>query len=305
MEYLRTPESRFAGLPHYPYAPHYFEVGDAPDEPWHAPGMRMHYVDEGPADAPPILMLHGEPSWSYLYRHMIRICSREAGRRVVAPDLIGFGKSDKPREASDHTYARHVAWTLRLVEHLDLRDVTLVCQDWGSLIGLRLVAELEDRFSRIVLSNGGLPIGKRAPPPFKAWRWLSQAVPVLPVGRIIDLGSRRRLSPAERAAYDAPFPFEDYKAAARIFPTLVPVTPDDPAVADNLAAWAVLERWNKPFVLAFADGDPITRGIDRVFKKRVPGTRGQPHVTLHGGHFIQEDAPRAFAETALLGPVRG
>lgn len=300
VEFLRTPEARFAGLPHFPFEPHYFEVGRDPGTDWYAPGLRMHYVDEGPREASPILMLHGEPSWSYLYRHMIRICVEEGGQRVVAPDLIGFGRSDKPCAQADHSYARHVEWVRRLVAHLDLRDITLVCQDWGSLIGLRVAAEMSDRFARVVVSNGFLPTGDRKPSTaFFAWQAASQRIPRLPVGRIVDLGSKRRLMPQERAAYDAPFPFEQYKAGPRVFPMLVPTSPGDPASSANRAAWEVLARWDKPFLLAFSDGDPITRGADRVLAKRIPGARGREHVTLRGGHFIQEDAPREFAEAAL------
>lgn len=286
MKILRTPEPRFAGLPDFPFAPHYHEP---------EPGLRLHYVDEGPREAAPVLMLHGEPTWSYLYRHMIPIVAG-AGLRVLAPDLIGFGKSDKPAARADYSYAGQVAWLRHWVEALDLNGITLVCQDWGSLIGLRLAAESPQRFARILLGNGGLPTGDgRIPPAFRIWKTFAGHSPWFPAGRIVQAGTRRRLSPAERAAYDAPFPGAAYKAAARTYPSLVPVTPDDPASEANRRAWQVFERWDKPFICCFSDGDPITRGLDRVFRQRVPGARGRPHTTLRGGHFLQEDDPQGFA----------
>jgi haloalkane dehalogenase len=290
MKTLRTPDERFARLSDYPFAPRFHDV---------APGLRLHYVDEGPRGAPPVLMLHGEPTWSYLYRHMIPPVAA-AGLRVLAPDLIGFGRSDKPVHAEDHSYAAQVGWIGSFVEALDLRDITLVCQDWGSLIGLRLAAELEPRFAAIVLSNGGLPTGEgRMPPAFRIWRGFSRWSPWFPVGRIVQAGTKRKLSVAERAAYDAPFPSAAYKAAARMYPSLVPATPADPARPANVAAWQVLERWQKPFVCAFSDGDPITRSQARHFLKRVLGTQGQPHATLRGGHFVQEDDPQTFAQVVI------
>ena len=294
MEVLRTPEARFADLLDYPFAPHYVEVGAAVGQ-----ALRMHYVDEGPRDAAPILMLHGEPSWSYLYRHMIPPCVA-AGHRVVAPDLIGFGRSDKPAAIADYTYARHVAWVRELLEVLDLCDITLVCQDWGSLIGLRLAAEHEHRFARIVLANGMLPTGKQSmPAAFKAWLEFAKHSPVFPIGGVLQTGTKRKLDPREREAYDAPFPSNEYKAGARAFPLLVPITPDDPASAANLAAWEVLERWDKPFLTAFSDGDPITRGGDAYCQRKIPGTRGLDHRTLRGGHFVQEDAAAELAAATL------
>jgi len=289
MKILRTPDERFADLPDYPFAPLYHQV---------TPELRLHYVDEGPRDAPPVLMLHGEPTWSYLYRGMIPPVAA-AGLRVLAPDLIGFGKSDKPASGSDYSYAAQVGWILHWIEALDLRDITLVCQDWGSLIGLRLAAENPDRFARIVLSNGGLPDGTAISPAFNIWKAFSRLSPWFPIGRIVQAGTRRRLSSAEVAAYDAPFPTDAYKAAARAYPSLVPVTPDDPAVPAQLRAWSVFETWTKPFICCFSDGDPITRGGGARFATRVPGARDQAHPGLHGGHFIQEDDPAAFARIVI------
>ncbi len=287
---LRTPEARFANLPGYPFAPNYLNV---------APNLRLHYVDEGPKDGPVVLMLHGEPTWSYLWRHMIPLVAA-AGLRVVAPDLIGFGKSDKPAERSAYSYADHVAWILAWIEALDLKGVTLACQDWGSLIGLRLAAEHPERFDRVLLSNGGLPTGDHGISiAFNVWRAFSVVSPWFPIGRIVATGTKRKLDQAERAAYDAPFPSSEYTAGARVFPSLVPVRPDDPASEANRRAWKVFERWEKPFITCFSDGDPITRGFARAPRDRIPGAQGQPHAVLRGGHFIQEDDPRTYARVII------
>ncbi|MGF2733654.1 haloalkane dehalogenase [Marinobacter sp. DUT-1] len=285
MKFVRTPEERFENLPDYPFEPNYVSVGE----------LRMHYVDEGPAGAAPILMLHGEPSWSYLYRYMIPHCAG-AGHRVIAPDLIGFGKSDKPVNVSDYSYQQHMDWMQAFIDKLDLRDITLVCQDWGSLIGLRLAAENPDRFRAIVVGNGMLPTGdQKVPPVFRAWRAFALYSPWFPVSKIVNTGCFRKLGPGECRAYDAPFPDRRFKAGARAFPALVPMTPDDPASEANRRAWTSLEQWEKPFLTAFSNGDPITRGGDRYMQKRIPGARGLPHTTLKGGHFLQEDSPVPFA----------
>ncbi len=290
MRILRTDEARFEGLPDYPFSPHYLDV---------APNLRMHYVDEGPRQASPVLMLHGEPSWSYLYRHMIPVVAN-AGHRVLAPDLIGFGKSDKPAAVEDYSYDRHIAWLTHWLETLDLHDVTLVCQNWGSLLGLRLAAENAGRFRCIIVGNGMLPTGETpAPAIFSLWKAFAAHSPWFPVGRIVQLGTERTLSKAELAAYEAPFPSSRYKAGARAFPKLVPLSPDDPAGEANRAAWRVLEKWRKPFITCFSSGDPITRGGDRFMQRRIPGAHGQPHITLRGGHFLQEDSPEAFARVII------
>ncbi len=286
MEVLRTPDERFADLADYPFAPHYCTVGDADGT-----DLRIHYVDEGPQDAAPILLMHGEPSWSYLYRKFVPDLAAR-GHRVIAPDLIGFGKSDKPAARGDYTYERHVAWMSDWLTALDLTDITLFCQDWGGLIGLRLVAAFPDRFARLVVSNTGLPVGTGSSEGFDAWLAFSQNVPQFPVGFIVNGGTTRDLTAAEIAAYDAPFPDERYKEGARQFPTLVPITPDHASVAENRAAWAVLERFDRPVLTAFGDKDAVTRGGERAFIERVPGAKGQPHrIIVGGGHFIQEDAP--------------
>jgi haloalkane dehalogenase len=297
MEALRTPDDRFANLPGYPFAPHYTEVD----------GLRIHYVDEGPRTAPPVLLLHGEPSWSYLYRKMIPIITA-AGHRTVAPDLVGFGRSDKPVRREEYTYERHVDWMRHVLTALDLRGVTLVCQDWGGLLGLRLVGEHPDRFARVVAANTFLPTGDvPAGRAFLAWKEYSQTTPDFHVGGIVRGGCTTELPPEVIAAYDAPFPDDRYKGGARQFPTLVPVTPDDPAAPANRKAWEVLARFEKPFLTAFSDQDPITRGGDQGFQERVPGTKGQPHTTIKGGgHFLQEDCGEALARVVVdfIGSVR-
>ncbi len=285
MDVARTPEERFERLLDYPFAPHYVEVD----------GLRMHYVDEGPTDAKPVLMMHGEPSWSYLYRHMIPICAA-AGHRVIAPDLIGFGKSDKPTDINDYSYKKHMDWMQNFLDQTGLTDITLVCQDWGSLLGLRLAAENPDRFRAIVLGNGMLPTGDQPlPKAFHIWKTFAVRSPWFPIARIIDTASFRKLGPDEKRAYDAPFPNKKYKAGARAFPKLVPASPNDPATEANRAAWKVLEQWDKPFLTTFSNGDPVTRSGDKYVQERVPGAKGQPHVTLTGGHFLQEDSPVQFA----------
>lgn len=290
MDVLRTPDARFEGLPDWPYAPRYHEITDADGT-----RLRMHYVDEGPRDGALVLVMHGEPSWAYLYRHIIAGLVAK-GHRVLAPDLIGFGRSDKPASRTDYTYERHVDWMSQWLTGLDLTGVTLFCQDWGGLIGLRLVAAFPERFAGVVAGNTFLPVGSGMTDGFKAWLDFSQRVPELPVGFIVNGGSGRNLTDAEVAAYDAPFPDESYKEGARQFPALVPVTPEHASVAENKAAWEVLERFDKPFVTAFSDGDAVTGGMDVPLQERIPGAKGQPHVTLSGGHFLQEDSPQGIVD---------
>ena len=287
MEALRTPEERFADLPDYPFEPNYAEIRDGDGGT-----LRVHYLDEGPSDAAPVLLVHGEPSWSYLYRHMVPVLV-DAGHRVVVPDLVGFGRSDKPTRQTDYSYARHVAWLSELVfDHLDLRDATFFGQDWGGLLGLRLVADEPDRFARVVIGNSGLPTGHGpASEAFLRWQRFSQTTPVFPVGDLVGRACTTELSAAVVAAYDAPFPDDTFKAGARIFPSFVPTNPDDPETAPNQAAWRVLEAFQKPFLCAFSDSDPVTAGGDAPFLAKVPGARGRQHPTIVGaGHFLQEDA---------------
>lgn len=287
MHALRTPDDRFADLPDFPFAPHYLEVDDT-----EGGRLRVHHLDEGPADGPVVLLLHGEPSWSFLYRHMIPVLTA-AGLRCVVPDLVGFGRSDKPTEQADYTFARHVAWMREaLFDVLDLRDITFFGQDWGGLVGLRLLAEAPERYARVVVGNTGLPVGDRRPnDAFLAWQRYSRESPTFAIGNIVNGGCTTDLAPEVIAAYDAPFPDDTYKAGARIFPSLVPTGPDDPAEADNARAWEVLRAFDRPFLCAFSDRDPVTAGGERAFLGHVPGTAGQPHVTIEGaGHFLQEDA---------------
>jgi haloalkane dehalogenase len=295
VEYLRTPDERFRNLPGYSFDPHYVDVPDG-----EGGSLRVHYVDEGPPGADPVLMMHGEPSWCYLYRKLVPIITG-AGFRAIAPDLIGFGRSDKPSRRADYTYQRHVDWMTAFIEAIDLRNATLVGQDWGGLIGLRLAAEHPDRFSRIVAANTFLPTGDMpAGEAFLRWQQYSQEAPVFHVGGIVKGGCATELAPEVIEAYNAPFPDDSYKEGARQFPLLVPTKPDDPASEPNRKAWQVLGKWEKPFLCAFSDSDPITRGGDRAFQSMVPGTKGQPHTTIvGGGHFLQEDKGEDLARVIV------
>lgn len=292
MQVYRTPESRFDDLPGYSFDPHYVEVDDT-----EGGRLRVHYLDEGPADAAPVLVMHGEPTWCYLYRHMIPVFTG-VGHRVIAPDLVGFGRSDKPARQEDYTYQRHVDWMGSVLRQLDLSGITLVCQDWGGLIGLRLWADMPERFARIVVANTALPTGDQPmSDAFLAWREFSQTVDPFPTGRIVYGGTTNKITEAEIAAYDAPFPDETYKAGARAFPMLVPATPDDPAAPANRAAWARLQTLDTPVLTAFGADDKIMAGVDRVFQTRLPGAKGQPHTILPGaGHFLQEDVGPELAK---------
>lgn len=296
MQSLRTPDERFDGLPGYSFAPNHVEVDDTDGGT-----LRVHYLDEGPADGPVVLAMHGEPSWSYLYRKMIPPMVA-AGLRVIAPDLVGFGKSDKPTQQSDYTYSRHVAWMqAAIIDHLDITDATFFGQDWGGLVGLRLVAENPDRFARVIIGNTGLPTGDTPPSEaFLNWRTFSQTVEDFDVGFMLQMATTTELTAEEAAAYDAPFPDDTYKAGARIFPTLVPASPDDPASEANRAAWEVFQQWEKPLICCFSDSDPVTAGGDAAFLASVPGAAGQPHVTIEGaGHFFQEDAAPQLAQIVI------
>lgn len=290
MDILRTPDERFSNLPDYPFDPHYVEAGTP----------RIHYIDEGSRSAAPVLMLHGEPSWSYLYRKMIPVFV-SAGLRAIAPDLVGFGRSDKPAKREDYTYLRHVNWITRFIQKLDLSGITLVCQDWGGLIGLRIAAEHQELFARIVAANTGLPTGDGPiGDAFMAWRKFSQETPTFPIGQIIQGACVSGLPPEVVAAYDAPFPEERFKAGARQFPILVPIALDDPAAPANRKAWEVLRRWEKPFLTAFSDGDPVTKGGDLLLQSAIPGARKQPHTTIKGaGHFLQEDKGEELARVIV------
>jgi haloalkane dehalogenase len=289
VDFVRTPDDRFDNLPGYPFEPHYAEVeaGDGSGTQ-----LRVHYIDEGDqSSGETVLLMHGEPSWSYLYRKMIPVLV-DAGYRCIAPDLVGFGRSDKPTPRTEYTYARHVEWMrAALFDDVDLSHATLVGQDWGGLVGLRLLAEHPDRFARAVAANTFLPTGDRHPgKAFLAWQQFSQETADFHVGGIVKGGCRTDIDDATVAAYDAPFPDDSYKEGARQFPLLVPTSPDDPASADNRKAWESLQKFDKPFLCAFSDQDPITGGADRVLKELIPGTNGRAHTTIEGGgHFLQED----------------
>lgn len=287
MKILRTPDSRFDNLPGYPFQPHYIEVGD---------GLRMHYVEEGNPDGEVVLLLHGEPSWSYLYRKMIPIFE-QVGYRVIVPDLMGFGKSDKPVERGAYTFATHLQWLTEFIEKLDLRNINLFCQDWGGLLGLRIICTHEERFLRVVAANTFLPTGEGKPSEvFLNWVNYSQNAPVLNIGKILDTSTVSELSEAVIAAYEAPFPDETYKAGARQFPALVPISTDDPEAANNKMAWKQLKQWEKPFLTLFSDSDPIMKGLETYFQKVIPGAQGQKHTIIKGGgHFLQEDKGEEIA----------
>lgn len=296
MRVLRTPEDRFRDLPGFDHEPQYADVPDGDGGT-----LRMAYVADGPQDGPVVLLLHGEPSWSFLYRTMLPVLA-EAGFRAIAPDLVGFGRSDKPAEASDHSYTRHVEWVRALAfDALGLREVTMVGQDWGGLIGLRLAAEHPDRFAAVVAANTGMPTGDRDMP--EVWWQFAKTVEQaqnLDIGRLVQSGCCNELTSRERAAYDAPFPDETHKAGPRAMPKLVPTSPDDPATEANRAAWSQLAQWNKPFLCAFSDSDPITRSMAPVLREIVPGTAGHEHPTIAAaGHFLQEDAGPQLAHEII------
>jgi haloalkane dehalogenase len=295
VSFLRTPNERFANLPDFPYEPNYVDVS----------GLRMAYISEGPADGPVILCLHGEPSWSYLYRFMIPVFVA-AGFRVVAPDLIGFGRSDKPTERSSYTYGGHVEWMTNFVQQLGLKDLTLFCQDWGGLIGLRIVGEHPDWFARVVIANTALPDGPNMGEGFAMWQQASQSMPFMDCGALLQRAVQaRELTLAEMDAYRAPFPDETYMAGARQFPLLVPTTADDPAVPANQAAWKVLEGFTKPVLTLWAPDDIVLGKGQRVFLNRIPGTAGQPHQTFTpAGHFLQDDVGAQLAQ-AVTSWIKG
>ncbi|MBT4905068.1 MAG: haloalkane dehalogenase [Flavobacteriaceae bacterium] len=281
MKILRTPKSAFENLKGFPFKENYHTLADA---------LRIHYLDEGNKKHPVVLLLHGEPSWSYLYRSMIPKLVA-AGLRVVAPDLVGFGKSDKPAEQADYTYAKHIDWMQEVVDHLELKNINIFIQDWGGLIGLRLLTANPDNFSSVVAANTMLPTGSVSPPrAFLDWQNFAATSPKFDVATVLQRATTTTLSDDIMAAYNAPFPTEEHKAGARVFPALVPTTENDPESDNNKKAWGILTQWTKPFLCLFSDQDPITKGGDQVFQKLVPGTKDQDHQTISGGHFLQENS---------------
>ncbi len=291
---LRTHDERFGNLPDFPYVPRYVGID----------GLRMHYVEAGPDDGPVVLMLHGEPTWSYLYRKMIPVFAA-AGYRAIAPDLIGFGRSDKLKAVGDYSYLSHVTWVSAFLDALQLQDITLIGQDWGSLIGLRLVGEQPERFARVSIGNGMLPTAEGPiPTAFKLWRAFALNTPWFPIGRIVQAASLTRLNAAEVAAYDAPFPDRHHKAGTRAFPALVPTSESDPAIPANRAAWAALGGYTRPFLTYFGKQDPILGRGDGPLQRHIPGAAGQPHQRVRGSHFLQEDAGAQWAQ-AVVDWMRG
>lgn len=292
MQVLKTPESAFSKIVDFPYSPQYVHVTDTVSSE-----IAMAYYQAGPKDGHTILLMHGEPTWAYLYRKMMPVLA-DAGFNVLVPDLIGFGRSDKPTRREDYTYARHVIWVKEWFNQVVKGSVTLFCQDWGGLLGLRLVADMPERFTGVMVSNTGLPTGDQTPSDaFIKWRRFSQDVPVFPTSSIIQGATVTELSQQTLDAYDAPFPEEEYKAGARIFPLLVPASSDNPEAQANRNAWERLKQFSAPFMTAFGDSDPVTAGGDRIFQKLIPGCQCIEHVTIkNGGHFIQEDKGEELAE---------
>jgi len=286
---IRTPKNRFENLEDYDFQSNYITIED---------GLRLHYLDEGNKNNPTVLLLHGEPSWSYLYRKMIPVLSNNF--RVIAPDLIGFGKSDKLVNQQDYSYQKHIDWISIFIENLNLKNIILFCQDWGGLIGLRIITEMENRFSMVIASNTTLPTGNMPlTESFEKWRAYSQHSQNFNIGKVIDMGTVKPLSKAVLDAYNAPFPSEEYKAGARIFPSLVPFEHDNPESIKNIEAWEKLKLWNKPFLTIFGDKDDIMFGAEKMLQKLIPGTKGQRHSMLNAGHFIQEEKGEELAESII------
>ncbi len=295
MEILRTPDECFADLEGWPYAPRYCEIRDEAD----GTALRLHHIDEGPRDADPILLMHGNPTWSYLYRRMIPPLLA-AGHRVVAVDLVGNGRSDKPARKADYTLARHFQWMNAWLRAMDLQHITLFCQDWGGTIGLAMVAEQPQRFDRVVASNTGVPEGKGESEFMKMWVNLMRNATTFPLAQMLPQGMAHKLTPGELAAYQAPFPSDAYMAGIIAFPLLIAVQPDNPGVPLNRKVWEGLERYQKPFLTLWGKLDPVSRGMDREMQRRIPGTQGQPHHRFEGAHhFIQEDVPGELAARVL------
>ena len=294
MQVLQADLSRFASIPDYPFAENWLEVdlGEGHEG-------RMHYVDEGPKDAPAVLLFHGEPSWSFLYRKMIPILLN-AGFRCLAPDLIGFGKSDKPDDISFYTYERHIYWLSQWRDVIVPGDAGLFCQDWGGLLGLRLVGEQPDRFQYVVASNTFLPTGGTPSPAFLAWREFAKSSPEFKIGELLQRATATERSTDEIAAYDAPFPDEPSKAGARAFPALVPVEDGMEGIAQNKLAWQGLASFGKPFLTLFGEDDPVTGGLAQPLIDSIAGAKGQPHGMLSAcGHFCQEDRPKELAQGVI------
>jgi len=294
MKVLRTPDESFRDLEGYDFEPHYQEVKDEDGTL-----LRIHHVDEGPADAAPILLMHGNPTWSYLYRKFVPKLVG-AGHRVIAVDLVGCGRSDKPAERADYTQARHVDWLRKWLEALDLRDITLFCQDWGGTLGLHLVAAHPERFARVIAANTGMPLGQGESEFMKMWVGMMRDARRFPMQQMLPTGMTHTLTPGELAAYQAPFPDPSYEAGICQFPMLIAVQPDNPGVPANREAWERLGRFDKPFLTLFGAKDPVTQGGEKALQAHVPGAKGQPHHLFpDASHFIQEDVPDELVERIL------
>lgn len=294
MEILRTPDTCFENLEGYDFAPHYLEVRADDGTP-----IRIHYVDEGPRDAAPILLMHGNPTWSYLHRKMIRPLVA-AGHRVISVDLVGNGRSDKPARKADYTLARHYDWMRQWLVSMDLQRITLYCQDWGGTIGLYLVSVEPQRFDRVIASNTGVPEGQGESEFMKMWVTLMRDATSFPLAQMLPQGMSYKIPPRELAAYLAPFPGPEYMAGICAFPMLIAVQPDNPGVPLNRKVWEGLERYDKPFLTLFGQRDPVSRGLDREMQRRIPGARGQPHHRFEtANHFIQEDVPEELVAHTL------
>jgi haloalkane dehalogenase len=299
---LRTPDERFVDLPDYSFEPHYLTLIDP-----HFGTLRMHRVDEGPREAPVALMLHGEPTWSYLYRKLIPPVAA-AGYRAIAPDMIGFGRSDKLTQRTAYTYQGYVDWLRQFIEELDLRRITLVCQDWGGPIGLRVLSEMPERFDAVLAANTLLPNFQPPPqgvdgwpgPVIENWAKICRESGDLPVAEIVASVAKTRPSVEVMRAYDAPFPDASYKTATLAITGLIPIREDMPGIKENREAWKVVEGFAKPFLTAFSDGDPSTKAWETVFRERVKGAQGQPHTEIkNAGHFVQEEQGEALAGVLL------
>lgn len=290
---LRTPEDRFANLADYNFAPHYLDV------PGDTGPLRMHYIDEGNRQADVILLLHGQGAWAYSYRTMIPLFTA-AGYRVIAPDYIGFGRSDKLKREEDYSFQSHVDWLRSFLQSMSLKNVTAFMYDWGGYFGLRVAAETPELFDRLVLSNTQLPMADQDGMEwFLKFRERVLSAPEFPMGQMVNRGTLNKLTPEVIAAYDAPYPDESYKTGPRRFPMILPTTPEDPPVAANRAAWEKLKTWDKPVLTLFSEMTAKTAMGPEPFFEQIPGTQSQPHALLKAGFSIIEDQPAELASHIL------